>query len=385
MFDGIGAELVWDGTDEIRIPERMGEPRDDQMGGTSAEQLTELCGRCCYHSLGSKRSRPSSEYIKHILEVGHFSIAEHYNATILLTSTSSSFIDMLSFVMLNRPWVWVTPLSESSARITTNIRAAMEFDGWTVTLAQMMPEYPVSEASHLAAIIKSCWHGIAPRFIKDPHPISVSVALDMLDIVSAEVVEPETDAEKWISLYIYGSRGLTHELVRHGDFTSISQRSTRFVNESKSPWTLHPLIQMYIREASKVEQMIVHEEIKQFIDSAKDLYKIWVKRLIPFVKLKIDPEEPYAKTTARKQARGAARGLLGNALETELIFSANVMQWKHMVKMRAADAADGEIRFCFQKIIEALRTSRYADSFVGIQLAPSVDGIGMSLTGGGAA
>ena len=72
------------------------------------------------------------------------------------------------------------------------------------------------------------------------------------------------DAEKWLSLYIYGSRGLTHELVRHGDFTSISQRSTRFVNESKSPWTLHPLIQMYTREASKVEQMIAHEEIKQF-------------------------------------------------------------------------------------------------------------------------
>jgi thymidylate synthase ThyX len=600
MFDGIGADLVWDGTSEIRIPDRMDKPRADQMQGTPAEQLTELCGRCCYDSLGSKRSRPSDEYIKHILEVGHSSIAEHYNVTILLTSTSSSFIDMLSFIMLNRPWVWVTPLSESSARITMNMRVAIEFEQWTDLLTQMMPEYPVHEASHLAALIKSCWHDIAPRFIKEPHPISVSVALEVLDIVSVNVVEPETDAEKWISLYVYSSRGASHELVRHGDFTAMclagdslitfvnkkgvawvgnsgngvrtikwlydrwknprlravvgklrprvldektgcfthtkildvlhsgvkpcfrvelengksitctkdhkiftnegwqtlasiaqpsvtgngvtcwdettefeiatngivvvdnglyknrewleqryvraplgefasesecdssavtkgksivlalfskiksityvgeidtydlvlegpnhgfvangivvhnSQRSTRFVNESKSPWTLHPLMQMYIREASDTEQMIAREETNQFIESAKDLYKIWVKRLIPFVKSKIDPEDPYAKTTARKQARGAARGLLGNALETDLVFSANVMQWKHMVRMRAADAADGEIRFLFQKIIEVLRTSRYADSFTDIQLSPSGDGVGMSLTGGGA-
>ena len=261
----------------------------------------------------------------------------------------------------------------------------MEFERWTSLLAQMMPEYPVHEASHLAALIKSCWHDIAPRLIKEPHPVSVSVASEVLDVVSADVVEPETDAEKWISIYVYSSRGASHELVRHGDFTAISQRSTRFVNESKSPWTLHPLIQMYIREAGEIDQMIAQEETNQLIESAKELYRVWTKRLTPFVRSKIDPDDPYAKTTARKQSRGAARGLLGNALETDLVFSATVMQWKHMIRMRAADAADGEIRFLFQKIIEALRTSRYADSFADIQLAPSGDGIGMSLIGGGAA
>ncbi len=48
MFDGIGAELIWDGTDEIRIPEKMGVPLDGQMEGTAAERLTELAGRICY-------------------------------------------------------------------------------------------------------------------------------------------------------------------------------------------------------------------------------------------------------------------------------------------------------------------------------------------------
>jgi len=71
MFEGIGAELIWDGTHHINIPDRMGKPREGQMVGNIAEQLTELSGRICYDSLGSKESRPSDEYIKHILDVGH--------------------------------------------------------------------------------------------------------------------------------------------------------------------------------------------------------------------------------------------------------------------------------------------------------------------------
>jgi len=757
MFEGIGAELIWDGTHEIRIPERMGAPREGQMDGTPAEQLTELSGRACYNSLGSKRSRPSDEYIKHILEVGHNSIAEHYNATLQLESSEPSFIDMISFVMLNRPWVWVTPVSPTSVRLTMNIRVVMEFDKWTRILADMISEYPVHDATHLSSIIKNCWHDLAPRLITMPHPAGVGIAAEQLGISSAEIVEPENDAEKWITIYTYGSRGFcydsetevltedgwvpwpkvngterfatlnmatealeyqaatavvhepyhgemvhvksqcvdlmvtpnhrlvirkhdtqaakrheeplgimradtlqgrrvkfkrtakwtgvmpevytipdvvtkapvsnqtgtcgtrtvvcagrvvkalpfarmigwwlaeghldhtpgsgymtvitqsdgsphwpdiiscvegagftysinksatcpqlrvnggralfdylkpfrgvankaippdlkqwgpryqaellhgylngdgsrsspghagegctvskqladdlqvaalkagwsasirvsdrtgqcggivngrpiihrkpvyvvgfgrkrgleplinhggkrhesrapysgmvhcvtvpngtlyvrrngkpcwsgnSHEAVRHGDFTAFSQRSTRYCNEGKSPWTLHPLMQRYMREADDVDGMIAREETHHFIGLAKDLYKTWVKRRIPFVQARINPDDPYAKTTARKQSRGAARGLLGNALETELVFSASIMQWKHMVKMRAANAADGEIRYCFQKIVEALKSSRYADSFVDIRLTPASDGIGSSLDDGGAA
>lgn len=385
MFDGIGAELVWDGTDEIRIPARMGEPREGQMQGTIGEQLTELSGRICYDSLGSKRSRDSAEYIKHILDVGHTSIAEHYHKTILIKAQQPTFIDMLSFVMLNRPWVWVTPVDPTTARLTLNPRVAMEFDRWSKILADMMPNYPLSQATHLGAIIKSAFSPLAPRMVKEPHPASLAMAKDQLGVIAAEVAEPESDAERWITLYTFGSRGFSHELVRHGDFTGMSQRSTRYCNEGKSPWTLHPLMQMYVREAPEVESLVAREETGAFIDQAKTLYKAWVKRLIPFVQSKIDPDDPYAKTTARKQARGAARGLLGNALETELIFSANVMQWRHIFRMRAAGAADGEIRYAACKALEACKASRYGDRFSDLELVDADDGTGQMLAGGGAA
>jgi thymidylate synthase ThyX len=76
---------------------------------------------------------------------------------------------------------------------------------------------------------------------------------------------------------------------------------------------------------------------KHFFDEVKDVargtYEDIVDELTPVV--------------GRKQARGAARGFLGNALSTELIFSASVAQWRRMIAQRDNEAADAEIRDLF--------------------------------------
>ena len=101
--------------------------------------------------------------------------------------------------------------------------------------------------------------------------------------------------------------------------------------------------------------------------------------------------QPYAKKrqpgldnlSARKQARGAARGFLGNALQTELVFSASVQQWHWMLDQRASQWADAEIREIYAResatVIAALRESQYAEEFAAYKNAPSPDGIGSIL------
>ncbi len=93
------ARLVYDGGSEVFITPEMGMPRDDQMQGTVAEQLTELAGRVCYDSLG--KGRPSFSHMSvagipgdiwkpqrvegyhdHILGSGHGSVLEHFNFTV---------------------------------------------------------------------------------------------------------------------------------------------------------------------------------------------------------------------------------------------------------------------------------------------------------------
>lgn len=177
--------------------------------------------------------------------------------------------------------------------------------------------------------------------------------------------------------------GNSHEQVRHGDETAISQRSTRYVDESESPWVIHPLIQKFISESGAMS-LPLKAQIDGTIEHSRSMYSDLVDKLQNWLVERMPGDTPYRKTTARKQARGAARGLLGNALQTEMIFSASVAQWKHMARMRAADAADAEIRTVYNKVVPILKASKYGDRFSHIAMEPASDGLGMSLVGGGA-
>jgi len=359
----ISAGLVWDGTNEVRVPEAMGKPRADQMQGTPRERITELAGRCCYDSLGKGRS--SADYAKHLIQVGHLSVLEHAAFTVQLEMHSDrDFVDFL-----NRPGVWVDH-RETKTYVTLNLRAAMEWDKW-------LPAH--SSGSNLGAHLKWEAFKLAPNLVGEQKQPGKPWR-------ACCVVEPETDAEKWVTLYLVGSRGWSHELVRHGDWTAISQRSTRYVDESESQWVMHPLIAKFMEDLTSrgggfAEQSWHCSEIlEDCIKKGRSGYVWLVSKIQPWLE-----SRGVDKVSARKQARGAARGLLGNALETEVIFSASVQQWKHMLRMRAADAADAEIRLQFaEAVLPCLKASRYADSFDGIELVPASDGLGRSLAGGGA-
>lgn len=217
--------------------------------------------------------------------------------------------------------------------------------------------------------------------------------------------------------------GNSHELVRHGDWTAISQRSTRYVDESESEWVLHPLLGQAWADAPKrgglavpvasalerfadlIERtrgsVFATESLLETIREMRDYASFWTDGPSQFGMVAQEARVAYFeivrklqmlleakgvdKTTARKQARGAARGILGNALETEVIFSFNVAQARHMLSMRAADAADATIRLQFaEAVLPCLRASRYGDRFADLELQPAGDGIGRSLKGGGA-
>ena len=358
---GLIAKLVWDGTDEVRIPSELGMPAPNQMQGTAFERLSELSGRACYDSLG--RGRSSEEYHGHIKEVRHTSVYGHAAATIEFKVED---LDLLP-AYLNRPGVWVNVGSDGkSHRVTLNPRALIDWDYWTgLYTNQTQKTMALLVESHLLYHFGK----LCPMIVKGEDIPQSEV--DRLHGIS-RVVEPETDEEKWVSLFLASSRGFSHEQVRHGFRTGISQRSTRYVDEHESPWVTHPLIQKYLDERSAAGEMMETATGKLVSDS-RIVYQFWVETLQPWlVKRGVD------KASARKQARGAARGYLGNALLTELIFSASVEQWKRILRQRLSDGADAEIRGVIEAALPALRSSRYADSFKNFKLVKAKDGIGQS-------
>lgn len=380
-MDLMSAELVYDYLgDDIHLPERMlaeNSSRADaealgQLQGTVGEKLCESAGRICYDSIGAKRSRPSSEYHAHILEVKHGSVLEHFNFTVEFAVNAITLSKML-LALVNRPGIWsehrVKDNGKQSLRITVNLRALVEWHYW-----DDVPAFAVEQSQTLGAVLRHLSAEIAPNIVVLAE--SDQAAADQVKIFNAsfkpQIVKPETQNEKWVTMLLTGSRGFSHELVRHGDWTAISQRSTRFVDEDGSPYVTHPLTAMFLKENIDTDQgNALVSQIAKSVEADQETYRQIVQNLQPWLK-----DKGIGGLASRKQARGAGRGYLGNALYTEVIFSASVKQWHRILNQRASWFADAEIREVACQVIGELQKSQYANEFSAWSLIDSEDGIG---------
>lgn len=296
------SDLVWDNKTRIlSLPTHA----PHQFTGSALDNLAELGGRICYDSCNKEGTRPSKEYHAHIRQVRHLSIYEHCTFTVKLPLD-----DVDPWQLLNRPCLYARR-DRGIVRLTLNLRHCLEWND-----------------SSLGDLLRATAASQAPLTIQSPpRCLPLPVAL------------PETPHEHWLSFLISGvSRSLTHELVRHGDWTAISQRSTRYCDESATPWAWHPL-----RNDLDIQLFNTTTEHSQ---SSRRLYTALVEDLI-------------SKGHSRKSARGAARGVLGNALSTQLLFSASLAQWSHILNMRHSLDADEEIYTLASTIKRTIQDAGY--------------------------
>lgn len=372
--ENIGARLVWDGR-ALLIPPAMGTPSENQMKGTDHERLSELCCRSCYDSLG--RGRGSPEMHLHLLDVKHWSVYEHPHFTVELPfDLDEDDADYLKTkasnqlaALINRPGLYVGgamsshPLSPNY-KITLNYRHLLDWDRWS---QRFWGNGRFPEADRIFDALLSVAKRLAPQIVQN-------LQFKTKDKIGGKLVEPEEASEKWVTLFLSGSRGMSHEQVRHR--FSMSQRSTRYCDESGSPWVEHPLVSQYLNDQAvpPEEREYLAGHASSTVSEARFTYDCCVAKLEPYLIAKgID------KQTARKQARGAARGYLGNALYTELMFSASIVDWRDMLGLRHAKPADAEIRAMYGPVLSALKASRHASYFADMESIESPDGLGAVL------
>lgn len=344
--------FVYDGFGKVQIPASMGTPMPDQCQGTPLEVLGEIASRICYDSLGmgadgKRRGRSSAALHKHILEVVNLSVYEHCNFTVRFEGMG---LWPVALAFLNRKGTFVR-IEGEVVEATVNLRAIIEWDKYT----QDVNRTPV--AGRVVAGLRHWGHELAPRLV-----VGSGERIGELKVAGL------TNDQAWISVYMKGSRGFTHEQVRHR--FAMSQRSTRYVDEDQSEYEMHPVIRKYLEDCrdDRIEKLI-----GQSIEADRTTYTTLVDTLQDYLLCRgVD------KATARKQARGAARGYLGNALSSEMIYSAPVSGWKHMMKMRLSPAADAEIRGVYVPVFNALRGSSYGGRF-DETLVRAKDGMGYVL------
>jgi thymidylate synthase (FAD) len=120
------------------------------------------------------------------------------------------------------------------------------------------------------------------------------------------------------------SRALTHQLVRHR-LCSFTQQSQRYVNEGDFN---------YVEPESVRSNPEAHSIFTWFMDDAKRLYSA-------LQELGIRKED--------------ARFVLPNAVESQIVVTANLREWRHIIELRGSSKAQWEIRTMAIEILKILK------------------------------
>ena len=129
-----------------------------------------------------------------------------------------------------------------------------------------------------------------------------------------------------LSLRLVCDRGVSHELVRHR-LAAYSQESTRYVN--------------YGRAGLVVIRPLFFEE-----GSAK--YGLWLRAMEA-------AEAAYLALTAAGATAQEARTVLPHSLKTEMVMTANLREWRHILTLRCASAAHPQMREIMKMVLRGFR------------------------------
>lgn len=194
--------------------------------------------------------------------------------------------------------------------------------GWTAFDAALMKGLTggwETDAQGGQALAEACGRGCYESWSK-PNPATATNAgylRHILDVGHLSVLEHGT-----VTLYLTGvSRSFTHELVRHRHF-SYSQLSQRYVDMLKYGMVTPEVIEF---------DTLASEALDQAYKQGKESYAVIVDELMEAGR-------------SRKEARGAARAALPEAMETKIFVTGNYRAWRKFVALRATIHADAEIR-----------------------------------------
>jgi thymidylate synthase (FAD) len=139
-----------------------------------------------------------------------------------------------------------------------------------------------------------------------------------------------------ISVKFITDRGVTHELVRHR-LCAYTQESTRYCNYSKKGMTfIQPTFWNEVDGVSS--KTFNNQDMLLNWQCSMECSELAYKNLI---RLGATPQE--------------ARSVLPNSLKTEIICTANIREWRHILKLRTSKAAHPQMRALMLPLLHELQ------------------------------
>jgi thymidylate synthase (FAD) len=142
-------------------------------------------------------------------------------------------------------------------------------------------------------------------------------------------------------------RGVTHELVRHR-LAAYSQESTRYCDYSKENGEGGGHLQ-FIRPVWVDKDVLgIHSE--EYRATPDDATNTWLNCMWNL-------EDAYKRLRCEGWQAQEARAILPNSLKTEIVMTANLREWRHVFRLRAAPAAHPQMRALMQDMLAGFRAA----------------------------
>ena len=146
-----------------------------------------------------------------------------------------------------------------------------------------------------------------------------------------------------IHVKIICDRGVSHELVRHR-LASFAQESTRYCNYGKD----EHIIFIIPNQLERINECIC-TDIRD-IEHTSQGEAIWITNML-YSELHYNILMKDYKWTPQQ-----ARSVLPNSLKTEINISANIREWRHILKLRTSKAAHPQMRELMCPLLDELKS-----------------------------
>lgn len=139
-----------------------------------------------------------------------------------------------------------------------------------------------------------------------------------------------------LSVRFVCDRGVTHEMVRHR-LAAFSQESTRYCNYGGGvTFVIPPWVDA--KEGL----------YKEYVASQDDPSNDWLNAMWNI-------EQIYVSLLNYGWSPQEARSVLPNSLKTEIVMTANLREWRHVLKLRTSHAAHPQMRELMVPLLEELK------------------------------
>ena len=250
----------------------------------------EKAGRTCYKSDSDMTEDTARRFYNNLVDRRHFAMLEHVNFCFQVESYL--YEEIYGYKFLNYS---VEELEDGTMRflISGNLRALNE----TQEDALLQPLFDIDPALVYCDTFSN-------KYCK--HPAKV-VNIDEID----DIQEHAYKAHKYFTFHFICDRGVSHEIVRHRP-ASYAQESTRYCNYSKDKFGNEIT---FIKPAN----------FDNWSETDKSNFKVSLdvaeKGYLCLIKNGLTPQQ--------------ARAVLPNALKTEVIMTANCVEFHHFFDLRS--------------------------------------------------